>query len=517
MNGTSLDNVDPRVPASPSPERQSLYHDPPETETVELRPWKRPTISPNVDGFSPSSTPLPPGAPPRQPQNLQPRGTIPAAPPFPVNALPVAVRQFVQSVAAALPCPVDLVAVAALGAISPAIGNTRHLQIKAGWIEGPQLWLAIVCDSGPKKSPALAAATQPLHDAQQRHWTEYQNACAAEPGQAAGPQDSQEKTSRGARRSDAARPVLRQVLTSDTTRGGLLDLLEENPRGMALITDELVGWAGGIKRDDVPFWLSVWSGTKILANRARRTGQPHVYLPRPMISVMGCLPPSALKQLESVQRRHSDFLHRLLFSWPEPQPHRWSEAEPTPEAVAAYSQLFERLLALDAPVDATTQQLRPRVLTWTPEGKAAWLRYEERLMADLNGKDLPDGLRGSWAKMEGYGARLALVLHVVRYVMGETQSADVDETSVTSAARLIEYFRPMRGESTPAGQSATIGTRPTRKQSWAGCGATAAKCSISPRRDSPGGSSVTICTIDSSLGRRNSARRCKRWSIKATV
>jgi hypothetical protein len=50
-------------------------------------------------------------------------------------------------------------------------------------------------------------------------------------------------------------------------------------------------------------------------------------------------------------------------------------------------------------------------------------------------------LRGPWAKLEGYGARLALVVHVCRQVSGETESVDVDGPSMEKAAQLVRYFQ----------------------------------------------------------------------------
>jgi len=50
-------------------------------------------------------------------------------------------------------------------------------------------------------------------------------------------------------------------------------------------------------------------------------------------------------------------------------------------------------------------------------------------------------LRGPWAKLEGYCARLALVLHLTRLVCGEVQHEAIDDTSVFSAAALVDYFK----------------------------------------------------------------------------
>jgi hypothetical protein len=63
------------------------------------------------------------------------------------------------------------------------------------------------------------------------------------------------------------------------------------------------------------------------------------------------------------------------------------------------------------------------------------------LYAQLADPALPDHLGGPYAKLEGYGARLALILHLCRIVTGEADHEAVDERSVTAATALIDYFK----------------------------------------------------------------------------
>jgi len=191
---------------------------------------------------------------------------LPSPAPFPLEVLPRPMADYARTVAQSLPCPIDLVAVAALGGAATAIGNARHLRVKAGWVEGPRLWCAVVCDPGSKKSPALAAATAPLREAQRELQRNYRAALGA----------CESALAPGAGLARQCRPRMRQLFTGDTTREGLTALLEDNPRGLALIADELSAWVLSLnqykrgKGDDRQVWLSLWSGAELLVNRAPR-------------------------------------------------------------------------------------------------------------------------------------------------------------------------------------------------------------------------------------------------------
>lgn len=82
--------------------------------------------------------------------------------PFPVTSLPEPLRRFSRQAAAAIGTDSAYVATALLGALAGAIGNSRQILLKRGWVEPALLWAVLVGDSGTQKSPALDAATKYL-------------------------------------------------------------------------------------------------------------------------------------------------------------------------------------------------------------------------------------------------------------------------------------------------------------------------------------------------------------------
>ena len=54
----------------------------------------------------------------------------------------------------------------------------------------------------------------------------------------------------------------------------------------------------------------------------------------------------------------------------------------------------------------------------------------------------PYVLGGPWAKLCGYGARLALILHLSRVACGVVElNGEVDEVSMKGAVALVDYFK----------------------------------------------------------------------------
>jgi Protein of unknown function (DUF3987) len=117
----------------------------------------------------------------------------------------------------------------------------------------------------------------------------------------------------------------------------------------------------------------------------------------------------------------------------------WTDEAVSDEARQGYDGVVQKLRAMEG-VKVDGEGPFPQVLTFTAEGKQLFIRFSNSLHADMQAVTFPAGLRGPWSKLEGYGARLALIIHLARWVSGEAQSEDVDDISMLSASALIDYF-----------------------------------------------------------------------------
>jgi hypothetical protein len=365
--------------------------------------------------------------------------------PFPLDVLPEPMRRLVEEGANALPCPPDFIAVPMLSAIAVAMGNTRSIEIKTGWIEGPRTYTGTVGDPGSKKSPAQDLAMQPLYAQQQRsnrafaqkrsdYMSEvevYEVALSAWKANV-----RKNKATAGAMPAKPEPPILTQIWTADSTIEAFAELLAHNPRGVILIRDELTAWVlsmnqyKGGRGADRQAWLSYWNGAPVIINRK---GQDPIVIDRPFACVAGCLPPDVLGDLMDERGRGDGFLDRVLLAYPDPVPVTYTEAIVTPEAVADYAEVMTAILM--SGTDTTTT-----VVTMTPSGHTAFVELMGWICDQMNSPDCPGYLRGPLAKMQGYAGRLALILQMARKASGETGKDQVEVTSVTGAAALVRYF-----------------------------------------------------------------------------
>lgn len=401
-------------------------------------------------GLSLSTTPKAP--PPREvpfedekpPEKQSSPETFPT---FPLEVFPEAVRQLIEEGAAALPVPPDSLGVTVLALTGAAIGTARELEVKPGWREGPRIYAANIAKPGEKKSPAQKVAAKPFHDRQRQAHLDYKEARKKYDLELA--KFEQERLAWRSAKGESTmptpptEPTMAQVFTTDATLEALGELHERNPRGLALVLDELSTWVRsmgqykGGKGSDRQKFLSFWSGASEIINRKK---QEPIVLPNPFVNVIGNLPPDILGELSDEQGREDGFIHRILFCYPDPVPLRWTEASISAETQSAYSDVFDKLWQLE-PESTDAGQVRPKVLRFSESGRSAFREWITAHYEEMNAPNFSPALRGPWAKLEGYTARFALILHCLSQVSGEPVTAHVDDASVYGAAALADYFK----------------------------------------------------------------------------
>jgi hypothetical protein len=362
-------------------------------------------------------------------------------------------------------CPVDFVAVPLLAIGGGAVGASRAVELKPGWTERPSVYAAAVGRPGSAKSPALKAVAAHVYSRQARLKAEHDAAMREYELQKAAYDAAVKRSGRsesGGRlrirrpEDDEAPavpppekpvpPVLHRTYASDTTVEALAPVLAANPRGVTVIRDELTAWVAAMNQykagrgADRQFYLAAWAGEPLCVDRKGQGGVP-IIVPHPFLCVVGCLPPDMVGSLREKHNVSDGFLDRILFAYPDATPIAGhNDICVTDERAAAWRDTLDFLSGLNmAPNDGGG--CRPYFVRLTPEGREAWKHFLDSHAAEMNGPDFPDGLLGPWSKFRGYGARLALILQLLRAAQKDGTEETVDEQSVRGAARLVDYFK----------------------------------------------------------------------------
>jgi hypothetical protein len=390
-----------------------------------------------------------------------PFGEAPPVPPFPLDVLPESLRRVPVEVARAMACPADYAAVPLLVIAGGVFGAARALEIKPGHRQRANLFAAVVGPPGLLKTPAQDQMAEPLRAIEadlRAEWKarmkEYQAALHAYEADLKRWKNKRE----GEPPEKPERPSLERLTVDDATVEALAAVLGENPRGVTLVKDELVGlvlalnqYREGGKGTDRQFYLSCWSGVDYIKDRCKDREQGPLYLPKPFLAVVGGLTPDRLPTLRGDRPRQTGeqdgFLDRYLFSYPVELPaeeENWLQIDP--DTLALWAGVVKQLRSLElVPVQEgeEVRGWRPYYVGLTPDGRAAWQAFTRRHAAEVNAADFPECLRGPWSKLRGYCGRLALIVHFLRWACGEVEGdrADVDGESLRRGALLVDYFK----------------------------------------------------------------------------
>lgn len=367
--------------------------------------------------------------------------------PFPTECLPEPFRSLIVQGARSIGCDESFIALPLMAVSTGCIGNSRRVRIKPTWSEALVLWALGIGVSGlARKSPSIDLAVDPVKRVQETAVHGYEQELAqyelelaaykARNGRGRGPKDEQ---------ADAAapptEPVCWRCLVSDTTVEALAPILQENERGLTLVRDELAGWLqsfnqyrGGQGADEA-FWLEAHRAGHCLVDR--RGGRQVYAIPRAAISVTGMIQPGVLRDCLKKQYFSSGLAARLLMAYPPVQPRRWTHDTIEQHVLGETAAVLQALLRLELNVDPDGGS-SPHYIGLDEDALALFIEYFDEL-GEATAEADPD-LAAAFAKLEGYAARFAGLIHEVRVATGEDLTL-IDADSMGRAITLARWFR----------------------------------------------------------------------------
>jgi hypothetical protein len=394
---------------------------------------------------------------------LEPLDTLPDPPPFPTEALPGPVCDFVKATAAHTQTPPDLPALLALGALATACARTARIEGASGWTEPLNLFICLALPSGSRKSAVVAACARPIeqHEAEALDRMRPMIAtCAAERQtleqrlqvltRRAATCSEAERRAAEADRNKAARALAEhqdihalRLLTDDATPEALGRLMAEQRGRIACLSAEgsiaFEQAAGRYSEQGAKFevYLKGHAGDPL---RVDRVGRAAEHVKEPALTLCLTVQPDVLRgAMARPDFRERGLLDRFLWSVPKPTlGYREIDVQPVPARVQdAYAACLHRLLARE-PAD------EPPTLRLGPDAARVFREFRERAEYDLREGERFEYVRAWGAKLPGLVLRIAGLLHLAEHADGEPVSAATIEAAIAigeyAAAHALAAF-----------------------------------------------------------------------------
>jgi hypothetical protein len=383
--------------------------------------------------------------------------TLPPVEPFIPEMLPAAIRDYVLDVANRQQAPPDFAAVTALCGIAAVVGNRVRVRPKQNddWEIVPNLWGAIVGRPSAMKSPAMQAALAPIYaieDELREKWEEEIRAAEIDDALSSlDAKDARKKAEKALKSGDreGARGILTslvedddeppcpRIVVNDTTVEKLGELLNENPRGLLLIRDELSGFLTRLESEEHQseraFYLESFNGNGRFTYD--RIGRGTVHIENCTVSIIGGVQPSRIAPIVrgALSGTSNDGLvQRLQMSvWPDDvRSWQYVDRKPNTKARLAYEKVFRDLYGL--PMGATN---KPAILHFSPESQLLFQQWMTEIQIKARSGSLSSTLESHMLKMPKTVATLAMLFELI-----EGGRFEVNELAMRRALGWAEYL-----------------------------------------------------------------------------
>lgn len=396
----------------------------------------------------------------------EPLPSLPSVLAFDYDYLPDGLRGYVKDISERMQCPPDFAAVAVFILMATIIGRKVGIRPKRhdDWTVIPNLWGAVVGNSGVMKSPTLGAALSPIKKLQATAFEVFNKAKAELETQAeiAKLKVSVNKAeAKKLLKTDSAAnvkellqsggldevPILKRYITNNASYEALGELLIENPNGLLVEADEIIGLLKQLEASGQEvarsFYLTAADGDKPYTFDRIMRGKG-LHIPALCLSIIGGIQPGVLaeyvKQATTGGAGADGLLQRFgLMVYPDISPN-WKEVDRYPDSDAKkdVNKLAEYLDNLNTLMDIKTESddfSNVRYMRFDDDAQILFSEWRANLELRLRSGEEHPAIVSHLSKYRKLIPSLALINHLCEYGKGA-----VTEKSLLRAIAYSKYL-----------------------------------------------------------------------------
>lgn len=222
---------------------------------------------------------------------------------FPIEIFPPLYQSLIHKTKDALNFPEDFTAFAILWLWGAIMGRRFVVEVKPGYRTYPVLWFALIGDPGTVKSHPINFIKQVLDEINSANYLQYK-------------QDL--KDWKAIENNRDPKPQWKKYLISDFTIESLENIINANPNGVGLYSDELANWIDNSNKysagqsNTLSKWLSLYDSGIVMIDR--KTQEPSL-IERACVPIIGTSQPGTIINYFKTMSGNG-FFDRFLFAFP---------------------------------------------------------------------------------------------------------------------------------------------------------------------------------------------------------
>ena len=226
----------------------------------------------------------------------------------PIHCLPYPLPGIIEEIHEVYKLPKDYYFLSTLIAAGGIMGNQFSLELRPGQTYPSLIYGALVGSSSIGKSPAMNFCLRPLQEIENKNMVQFKVEL----------KNWYSKMKEGNTTDD--KPKAKELILKNATLEAVYQVFENNPNGLIMIKDEIMGWLDNMNRynggNDEQTWIEIWNNPILKKNRAT---QDLIYKENMFVALIGGLQPGLLQKFGSKNRKDSGLLPRFLFAFPVDQ------------------------------------------------------------------------------------------------------------------------------------------------------------------------------------------------------
>lgn len=344
---------------------------------------------------------------------------------FPLDIFPKKIQTYFKECNETLDSNIDYMGCSFLWGISTLIGKSYALEVKTGWVEYCNLWIACVGTAGVGKTPSMTMATRPFKRVNSKMISNYTKEL-----------DNWKNSPDG-----TDKPGPKQMIVNDITIEALVSLHAKNKNAIGLYRDELDGWVKNMARysngSDLPFWLTTWSSDSVSMNR--KSGDS--FLSKPFIPILGGVQPAILDSFSTEENQTNGFLDRILLCCPDIKIELYNPNYMSYEALDWYDKFVSRFHSvMEMNLRIEDDEVNSNIIKLSVNAVYEWEKAYNEITLQQNSDDENEYMKSMLPKQKSYIPRFILILHLLENFDELEIPNEVSQVTVINAKKLSDYF-----------------------------------------------------------------------------